>query len=291
MKKYPLTTRIVSHTFRVGLIALSVISAAMLVTEHTNSLKEKRAIQLAKKVAIHQQAEEQIQELKIKLETERADFINNQKHERKMLEEQIDGLDHQITQEMDYRVNGEFKGKRYQALQERREILGKDLHHLQERQQQDIRRYSEERNQAFQKTETEIRREEEHQKDDIPLLLDDPDAVNEMVGSFLAAWQSFSGKDNVPSASQFIFVISLLLALLIELGIMMAFENVVVAIAPLLRMQLSHGFQQEMLKTSLQGEQAIQDIQHEADLDAIRRKADQTIEKARTYVEKGILKA
>lgn len=288
--KYPLTTRIISHSFRVGLIALSIASAALLLTEHTNNIDSKLAVQTQKQQAIQQQAENRVRELKGKLETERSDFTRNQAYEREQLEKQIKALDELLTREMDNRVNGEFKGKRYLELQDRQDKLRSTLLQLQERQQQDLRRYSEERNNAFHVAETSIRQEEETKKAAVPLLLDDPNSDNKMVRSFLAALESFV-TIGVPTASQFIFAFSLLLAVLIELGIMVAFENTVVALAPLLRMKLAHGLQQEMLKTNLQGEQDIQDIQHEAALDAIRRKAGQTVEKAKTYVEEGIFKA
>lgn len=287
--KYPLATRIISHSFRVGLITLSIASAALLLTEHTNNIDSKLAVQAQKQQAIQQQAEKRVQKLRDKLEIERSDFTRNQTHERDQLEKQIGALDELLTREMDNQVNGEFKGKRYLELQARQEKLHSTLLQLQERQQQDLRHYSEERNKAFQTAEATIRLEEETQKAAVPLLLDDPNSDNKMVRSFLAALESFVTY-GVPTASQFIFAFSLLLAVLIELGIMVAFENTVVALAPLLRMKLAHGLQQEILKTNLRGEQAIQDIQHEADLDSIRRKAEQTVEKAKTYVDEGIFK-
>ena len=288
--KYPLITRFFSHTFRVGLIALSLSSAALLLTEHTNSIGAKLAFQEKQKAAVHERAEQRLLGLNGQREAERTDFLTKQTHEREVLEKQIAALDSLVTQEMENKVNGEFKGKRYLELQERREKLGAELVQMQERQSQELSRYSEERNQFFQRSETSIRQDEEREKKAVPLLQDDPNSGNPMVHSFLAALASFI-PNGVPTASQFIFAFALLLAVLIELGIMVAFENVVVALAPLLRMQLAHGLQQEMLKTSLQGEQDMQDIQHEAELDAIRRKAGQTVEKAQTYVEEGILKA
>lgn len=291
-KEYPATTRAVSFAFRNGLLGLSLLCSALLLTDNLNNIDAKHKLQDEQTAEVHQRAERLVQTLEQQQQAERTQYKAQQAQSLGRLDTRIDELNRLMEAEMDNVVQGHFKGKRYQEFELQRDQLMAEREELRSRQLEELRTYEASLATAFTSREADIRkREEEEKKAAIAAFNpDDPRANDKMVVSFLKSVESVR-PSWVPTASQFIFLFSILLSLLVEMGIVLAFENVMLALAPILRLKIEGGLEQEILKTKLSNAQEKDDIQHEADLDNIRRKADQTVEKAKTYVEEGILNA
>ncbi|MFZ1342883.1 hypothetical protein [Thiothrix eikelboomii] len=290
LKYYPLATRIASKAFLIGLLGLSLLSSSLLLTDNLNNIEQKYKLQDAQLADVELQAERRLTLLQEQQAYEREQFKSQQKQSIDRLNAQIDELTRLMQLEMGNVVNGIFKGKRYLEYEAQRAARMQEQETLRGRQLEELHGYENSLTKAYQQHESDIHKQEEEQKRAViaDFNPDDPRVNDKMVVSFLKALESIR-PPWIPTASQFIFLFALLLSSLMELGIILAFENVMLTLAPILKLRFQGELEQELLKTQLDNEQGKQGIQHEADLDAIRRKANQTVEKAKTWVEGGIL--
>lgn len=286
--KYPFSIWLISNSFRFGLLFLSALCAAMYLTDTLNNIDDKFAQQDLTLAAIDQRAGERVTETQQRFIQQQNHYADQQQKSVAVLEKQLEMLDEQITGEMANKneVTGKFEGKRYKALQERRAQVQQEIEGMHHQQMQEKRRYLTGQDQRFADERQHIYDRAEAEKKQVRETFDvnDPRANDPMIVSFLLVLQEVSPWE-VPTAGQFIFFLALALALLVEMGIVLAFENVVVVLGPMMGLLFSSGLEQSLLKTQLESEQGKEDIRHKDDLDAIRRKAEKTFEQTKTYVD------
>lgn len=289
--RYPFTTRLVSKTFLVGLLALSLLSSALLLTDNLNNIQLKYQLQDQQLIAIETITKEKIAALQERQKQERQQFNTQQTQSRESLNQDIAALQRARQLEMDNVVNGTFKGERYAEYQVQYEARLQEQERLRTHQLNELRIHEAELVDAYQQEEALLFQQEAQKKQHAREMfnLDDPRTNDPMVVSFLMSLESMN-LPWVPTPSQFIFLFAFMLSLLMELGIVLAFENVVLALSPILKLRLQGEIEQELLKTQLDNEQEKNGIQHEADLDAMRRQREQTHEKAQAWVDEGILR-
>lgn len=288
--RYPFTTRLVSKMFLGGLLALSLLSSALLLTDNLNNIRLKHQLQDQQLTAIETFTKEKIAALQERQKQERQQFNTQQTQSMESLNQDIAALQRAIQLEMDNVVNGTFKGQRYAEHQAQYAARLQEKESLRTRQLNELRIYEADLAHAYQQEEALLLQQEAQKKQNVREMFnpDDPRTNDPMVVSFLMSLESMN-LPWIPTPSQFIFLFAFMLSLLMELGIVLAFENVVLALSPILKLRLQGEIEQELLKTQLDNEQGKDSIQHEADLDAIRRQAGQQFEKAKVWVEEGIL--
>jgi hypothetical protein len=81
---------------------------------------------------------------------------------------------------------------------------------------------------------------------------------------------------------QFVFVFALFLSLLMELGILIAFDTVTLTVIPALAAQHREAVQREALMAEVAGTAGRDAIRHREALDRVRKGADRLVERART---------
>lgn len=288
--RYPFTTRLVSKIFLGGLLALSLLSSALLLTDNLNNIQLKHQLQDQKLTALENFTKEKIAALQERQKQERQQFNTQQIQSMESLNQDIAALERSRQLEMNNVVNGTFKGERYAEYQAQYAARLQEKETLRTRQLNELRIHEADLAHAYQQEEALLLQQEAQKKQNLLEMFNpnDPRTNDPMVVSFLMALESMN-LPWMPTPSQFIFLFAFMLSLLMELGIVLAFENVVLALSPILKLRLQGEIEQELLKTQLDNEQEKDSIQHEADLDAIRRQAGQQFKKAKVWVEEGIL--
>ncbi len=82
--------------------------------------------------------------------------------------------------------------------------------------------------------------------------------------------------------SQFVFVFSVSISVLIELGILLSFETVTVSMQSLMQKQQQYALEKQELKEQIRSRKDAEKIKHHADIETIQNAAERTIDKAKT---------
>lgn len=184
-------------------------------------------------------------------------------------------------------VGGVFKGPRYLEIQERLEQAERErddaLQRLAERQFEEATRSAEslarEREQARQallahaEAQRRAIRESDFETDDR--------ANHPLVAAFIRATRALTGHTITPP--QFVVALALFIAVLMELGILLAFETVTLVMIPALQAQHREAVTTEALMAEVSGTATRDDIRHREAVERIRKTAEQIVEKAERH--------
>ncbi len=290
---YPLSTRIASGVFRIGLVVLSLLCSLLFLADHLDRphLESVRTVDLQH---VQTQFINAIEHLDSQIANQQTVLQNKQKDEINTIRQshtpRIKQLQTALSNEMSNVVNGTFKGPRYKEyerlLNDETMALASDLdttsaRHLQETEVFDL---------TLRKETTLARKAavEKSERQREVLMMKDY-AVDERVNdsrivAFLKITESILNKDFLPL--QFVFIFSILLSVLMEIGIVLAFDTVTVAMMPALQAQHKAAVEKEILKSEVAGAAEREGIRHESEMQRVAKRADRTIEEAESMVDK-----
>ena len=286
-EEYPLATRLTSGAFRVGLVGLSVLCSllflgAQLDRPHAAELRD------AGLAAVDTRLAEDLTRIDADRDARSASLASRQaaelaeaqgEHQRRVRD-----LEARLAREMDNVVGGTFKGPRYKELEaqlvaargERERVLGE----LAARHAQDGPRLAAALAQEHRaaRAERTARAEAERRAVAQADFDDDPRAHDPRVVAFLRMVQSMAGIDL--SAPQFVFGFAFALAVLTELGILLAFDTVTVAARQVLAAQQREQVLSEELIAQMAGDAEREALRHREAMDRVRRGAERIAERA-----------
>lgn len=102
---------------------------------------------------------------------------------------------------------------------------------------------------------------------------------NEMIEAFMQTAQSIFNWQL--QYSQLIFVFSMVISLLIELGIVLSFETMTVSLQSLMQKQQAFELDKQLLKEQLRNQKQAEAIKHDADIELIHAGAERAVSKAK----------
>ncbi len=270
---YPRSTRLASAGFRMGLLLLSVICSLLFLGNHLDRplLEEARASDLA---AIDSREKSLLE----KLQTKRQQLLQSARDAYSMSltagPDSIRRLESLLLAEMDNTVKGQFKGPRYRELERRLEAE-------KQRQSEFLRQQDENLRSRFREIEAMIDNERNQiqldaQKQRQAVLngryLTDERANDPRIVSFLNLVEELAGFR--PSPMAFVLAFSALISLLLELGILLAFDTITIASAPVLRAQHEEQMNTGVYDSRLRESSKRSDMEHGSVMDRIRRRGE-----------------
>ncbi len=275
--------RIASAVFRFGLVLLSILCSMLFLTSHLDRpnlarVREQRLQQLTRE-------EERIIGRKTRdYQQAAAALTREQRREAEDSARQggrrIDELESLLLKEMNNVVGGVFKGKRYRELARRLAAEKKAAAH--QAQSMRVRQFGEQQQlrRELEDSLAAIRRDFAAKKQRL-LEKDftDDEAVNDArIVALLKTMRTMFGLDVRPQ--QFVFFFSILVSLLMETGIMLAFATITTAIAPVL--QERHIGEMELEATRLRAEtvQAREETRHHASMAMMKQAAENIVGEA-----------
>ncbi len=288
---YPRSTRIASAVFRIGLVGLSVLCSLLFLSDNLDrpNLDQVREGDVMR---IEQQFAQDIASLDKSLALRREQLLERQKIEyddvRGAFVERTQRLESDLKAEMDNVVNGTFKGPRYQEIESRINVALKArddrLEELSKMHQQQKAYAAAELGAEETAQRNRLRKDLENQRERLMQrdYADDERANDTRIVAFLKVVESVFDVTVLPL--QFVFAFSILLSLLMEIGILLAFETVTVAMMPALRAQHEETLNNELLDAQLRGEMQRDTAEHEAAVTRIRRTGDRVMEKAHEFM-------
>ncbi|WP_295391571.1 hypothetical protein [uncultured Thiodictyon sp.] len=282
---YPWATRAFSAAFRVGLVGLSVLCSVLYLGEHLDR-PHLAAVRNADLQAIETRLAEDLARLSAERQTRAATDQARREAEyadaRRDHQGQVQELESLLRAEMDHVVGGVFKGPRYQELAARLTAAqaARDgaLAALSARHRQEAadptpaREYAQLRATLLGRAQAQQQavREASYDGDD---RTHDPRVVT-LIRLAAAVF------DRKLTAPQFVFGFSLFLSLLVELGILLAFDTVTLAVIPALATQHREAVLRESLLAEVAGSAERDGIRHRQAMDRVRQGADRVVERA-----------
>ena len=275
--------RIASAVFRFGLVLLSILCSMLFLTSHLDrpNLARIRGQRLQQ---LNQEKERIIERKTRDYQQAAADLTREQRREAEASARQssrrVDQLEALLLKEMDNVVGGVFKGKRYREIAQRlaseketadNQVKSMRLRHFNEQQQ--LRREQADSLAAIRRDFAEKRQRL------LKADFTDDEAVNDVrIVAFLKTMQTMFALDLQPR--QFVFLFSILISLLMETGIMLAFATITTAIAPVLHER--HIGEMELEATRLRAEtvQAREETRHHASMARIKQAAENIVGEA-----------
>ena len=284
---YPGSTRAFSIAFRLGLVGFSVLCSLLYLGVHLDR-PNLEAIRTAELAGIDARLNDDL----IRLATDRdahaaADRARRDKEYadvRRDHQGQVDALETLLRTEMDNVVGKTFKGPRYQELADRLERARADrdsaLTALSERHRQEAAQLAAGVARDFDNhRQARITAAEDQRRATHNASFDGDDRTHDpRVVTLMRMTESVFGLRITPP--QFIFVFALFLSLLMELGILIAFDTVTLAVLPALAAQHHEAVQQEALMAEVAGTAGRDAIRHRAAMDRVRKGADRLVERA-----------
>lgn len=289
---YPASVRVASTSFRFGLVLLSMLCSLLFLSNTLDrpNLDSVRAEET-------QRQENQLNGYLSRIEQQNQKRLNtiqqSQKVEYQQLEDRfkdrVGVIQNELNLEMNNVVNGTFKGPRYAEI-ESRLIQEKALRNttLEKLLETNKKAYSLELSRL--QNELEIKQENAYlnafkSKDEIFKndFSKDERANDSRIVSFLKVVHSVTGAEVMPL--QFVFAFSLLISLLMEIGILLAFNTITLSILPALRAMHAADLSNDILNTELEQETREDELRHKEAVNKIRRTADNVMDKAREYMK------
>jgi hypothetical protein len=284
---YPGTTRTFSIIFRLGLFGFSVLCSLLYLGVHLDR-PNLEAVRTADLAAIDARLTDDLARLAADREAHvAADQARRQAEyadARRDHQGQVDELETLLRAEMDNVVGSTFKGPRYLELEARlnRARAERDtaLAALSARHRQEsadlatgIARDFDARREALLTAADEQRRAAHTESFDGDDRTHDPRIV-----TLMRMTESVFGLRITPP--QFVFVFALCLSLLMELGILLAFDTATLAVIPALAAQHREAVLREALKAEVAGTADRDAIRHREAMDRVRKGADRVVERA-----------
>lgn len=287
---YPRATLFFSAAFRIGLVLLSVLCSLFYLGVRLDrpNLESIRTAELA---AIDKRQQADLARLDADRQAREQQDLGRRRGElddaRQVHQRQIDELEALLRAEMDRVVGGVFKGPRYQELERRlsdaRGAREAALTALSERQ----------RREAAQSAATLARELAGARR----ALVADADARRRAVRE-----SNFDRDDRTHApmvvtlirmsadccghrvtAPQLVFAFALFLSVLTELGILLAFDTVTLAVNPALAVQHREAVMEESLRAQVEGAATREEIRHREAMDRVRKGADRVLERAQAH--------
>lgn len=284
---YPTATRIASFAFRIGLLLLSLLSSLLFLANQLDrpQLEAVRQTDLAQLKAdknreiedLNQRIQQQLDALQKRQQTQESQLAGDYAR-------RIDRLEQQLHAEMSNVVKGQFKGPRYRELERR-------LNRLQQEQETELQKQANQHEQTFVALQDMLDRkfakkreqlEKKYQQAYNTLLHKRYDNDERVHASYIVSFLSVA-RAIIPfqiEPMQFVFAFSLMISLLMELGILVAFDNLTVVLLPALQNQHHQDLETEILRTQVAAKTRQEDIRHSSALDRIIAAAERTSENA-----------
>ncbi len=284
---YPQSTQLASTAFRVGLLFLSLLCSLLYLANHLDrpNLNTVRAADLSQVEQRLQQSLAQIDDAgKSRIEALRQRQQAEQRELLQVHQHRLDALQQKLDGEMNNVVHGQFKGPRYleveRLIEKEQAALEAASTALSEKHEKQMARLIEhqESRTADQRTVLETQARKERNLIAHSDYAND-DRVNEpYVVAFTSLSRALLPVEIAPM--QFVFGFALLLSLLVEVGILLAFDTVTVTLLPALRSQHQEQLETELLKSRANATARQETIRHRSRLDGIMNAYDRTITQA-----------
>lgn len=286
---YPTATRIFSGVFRIGLVSLSVLCSLLYLGVHLDrpNLVQVRAAELAAidtRLAADLERLDTRQAAEAQAETDRRDAELTAA--RALHQRQVDALEALLRAEMDRVVGGVFKGPRYQELERRLEAARaareSALAALAERHRREAAAaaaradHLDTARQALHAAADARRRAVRESRFD-----QDDRTHNPLVITLIRLAADVFGR--TVTAPQFAFALALFLSILVELGIVLAFDTITLAVIPALAAQHREAVLEEALAAEVEGAAVRDAMRHREAMDRVRQGADRVAERAQAH--------
>lgn len=291
MTRYPTSVRIASNFFRIGLVFLSMICSLLFLSDNLD-----RPNLDSVRTAETQRQETQLENYLTRIETQNTARLSTlqdthqseYQHLDERFKERIAIIQNELSLEMNNVVNGTFKGPRYAEIEARlnkekalrndalQELLASNKQAFEleaSRRQAELERKQENAYLDAVKSSNEIQRND---------FSEDERANDSRIVSFLKVVKSVTGADLMPL--QFVFGFSLLISLLMEVGILLAFNTITLSILPALKAMHAADLSNDILHTELDQETREDELRHKEAVNKIRRTADNVMDKAKEYM-------
>jgi hypothetical protein len=287
---YTPVTRLLSGSFRMGLVGLSVLCSVLYLGLQLDR-PNLEAVSTAQLAAVDSRLQQELGSL----DADRAARIAADRERRKTEytdlrrdhRRQVTELEALLRAEMDNTVGGVFKGPRYREIESRlaaaQSALDTALTALSERHRREAaelaanldRQYRQARTALIAKAEAERRALRASGFDD------DERTHHPRVVVFMRMAETVLGLHI--GAPQFVFLFSLFLSLLMELGILLAFDTVTLAVIPALAAQHREEVMSEALMAEVSGQATRDGIRHRGAMNRVRKGAERVVERAHAH--------
>lgn len=291
--QYPDSTRLISGVFRGGLVVLSVLCSLLYIGVQLDR-PHLAAVRAADLTAVETRLKTELQRLELAAEQRTRAAEQQRREQAAALEaqhrERVADLTQRLNAEMDNVVGGTFKGPRYEVFQERlaqaevqRDAALRDL---------TARQGAESRAEAaaLARELAQARAAAQTSADAQRRAIQDGDyetddrAHHPLVAGFIRTVRAVTGQ--VITAPLFVLGLALFLAVLMELGILLAFETVTLVMLPALQVQHREAVSTEALMAEVDGTATRDDIRHREAIERIRKSADHLVAKAEQHRER-----
>lgn len=282
---YPGLTRAFSAAFRIGLVGLSVLCSVLYLAEHLDR-PNLAAVRNADLQAVETRLTEDLTRLTAERQARAAADQARREAEyadaRRDHQGQVQELEALLRAEMDRVVGGVFKGPRYQELAGRlgaaqaardAALSALSTRHRQEAADAAPARDDDQARAAL------LARAQAQQRAVREASYDGDDRTHDprVVTLIRLAAAVF---DRQLTAPQFVFGFSLFLSLLVELGILLAFDTITLAVIPALTAQHREEVLRESLLAEVAGSADRDGIRHREAMERVRKGADRLVERA-----------
>ena len=289
---YPASVKWASNTFRLGLVLLSIICSLLFLSDNLDrpNLESVRTAEVSRK---QQQMQDYLKRIELQKQTRLDRLQKSQQSEYQNLEKgyqvRIESIQKELQLEMNNVVNGTFKGPRYAEIMARLEKEQRFRNQALAKVAADNKKaYERESNRLL--DELEAKQEEAYLKSIDTLdaietadFANDERANDSRIVSFLQVLESVFGTQIFPL--QFVFIFSLLISFLMEIGILLAFNTITLSILPALRAIHEADLSSDMLHTEMGRETKEDALRHENAINKIRHTANNVMDKAREYMQ------
>ncbi|MCI5166076.1 MAG: hypothetical protein D3903_08250 [Candidatus Electrothrix sp. GM3_4] len=288
---YPVPVRLTSLFFRLGLVFLSLLCSMLFLSARLDrpGLEKVRAAELA---AVEQRHKDRLAEAE-RLHLDRKKTAHaGQMQERRVVEEQwnrrIEQLESLLLDEMNNTVRGAFRGPRYVELEQRlaKEKAG---------QQQALKEFdlgsasrAADMENAFREEQKKIEQETEQERQVVQErdYTTDKRANDPHIIAFLQVVESLWQQTLLPL--QFVFFFSILISVLLEAGIMLAFSTLTIAVVPVFMAHHQVAVEKETLKAQVNGEAERDDLLHGAAVNRVRRAGERVVKEAEARLKNAV---
>lgn len=289
--RYPASVRLTSNVFRLGLVLLSMLCSLLFLSDNLDrpnldSVREAETQRQEKQLNKYLTRIED--QNKAKLATLQKSLQSEYEHLDKSFKDRIAVIQKELNIEMNNVVNGTFKGPRYAEIESRlnkekdlrdtelKKLLdsNKNTYKLESKQlSDDLEAKQENAYLASVKSQNDIRNND---------FSEDERANDSRIVSFLKVIQSVTDAQILPL--QFVFAFSLLISLLMEVGILLAFNTITLSILPALKATHAADLSNDIMQSEFDQEVREDEIRHKEAVNKIRRTADNVMDKANEYM-------
>ncbi|PWQ98143.1 hypothetical protein [Leucothrix pacifica] len=291
MTHYPGSVRLTSNVFRMGLVLLSMLCSLLFLSDNLDrpnleSVREsetkRQENQLNKYLSrIEKQNSTKLATLQKSLQSE-------YEHLDERFKDRIAVIQKELNLEMNNVVNGTFKGPRYAEIESRlnkeKALRDTELKKLLENNKAAYSLEAKRLTAALEEKQESayLAATASHNAIQVNDFAEDERANDSRIVSFLKVVKSVSGTQVMPL--QFVFAFSLLISLLMEIGILLAFNTITLSILPALKATHAADLSNDIMQSEFDQEVREDELRHKEAVNKIRRTADNVMDKANEYM-------